>query len=86
MVNLKEILKLLKPSEDTLFELQWEKSNGHHCIFSFAEILSVLDLKKEIIIELKPEFYCDGEYWGTKLILKGKPKTGQRSLARNPWV
>lgn len=86
MVNLKEILKLLKPSKDTLFKLQWEKLNDHYCILSFAEILSVLDLKKEIIIELSPEFYYDGKYWGTKLILKGKPKTGQRYFTRKPWI
>lgn len=82
MVNLKEILKLLKPSEDTLFKLRWEKSDDRYCLLSVTEILSVLDLKKEIIIELRPEFYYDGEYWGIKLTLKGEPKTGQQYLIK----
>ena len=46
MVSLKEILKLLRPTEDTLFKIQWEKAGDRYCILSVSEILSVLDLKK----------------------------------------
>lgn len=86
MVSLKEILKLLRPTEDTLFKIQWEKAGDRYCILSVSEILTVLDLKKEIVVELRPEFYSDGEYWGEKLILKGKPKTGQRYFTRKLWL
>lgn len=86
MVSLKEVLKLLRPTEDTLFKFLWEKEGDRYCLLAVSEILNVLDLKKEIVAELRPEFYSDGEYWGVKLVLKGKPKTGQRYFIKKLWL